>query len=101
MKKKKTVLFANEEIVIAHIVSVKAYERDYKNYVEVKTATREYIEEFSDENCSGTLRRSISTDFLFGGSSSERESNLKKFELAQQALLEKTKKRYDEMLNLL
>lgn len=99
--KKKTVLFANEQIVIAHIVSLTAYERDHVCHVVVKTATREFIEKFSDENCSRDLRRRISTNFLFGGSDSNLKNELEEFELAKKKLIEKTKKRYDEIMNLL
>lgn len=46
--KNKTLIFAGEDIVISHIVSVQAYEKNYKCYVVVKTISREYVEEFTE-----------------------------------------------------
>ena len=109
---KKTLLFANEEIVIAHIVSVKAYERNFKCYVEVKTATREYIEEFEEKGYSNSAHSINLTKSIFGDTPEFQkhfgevapenvEEERLAIEKAKERLIEKTLKRHDEILNLL
>ena len=110
--KKKTVLFANKQIVIAHIVSVKTYERSFKCYVEVKTATREYIEEFEEKGYSNSDRSINLTKSLFGDTPEfqkhfgevtpeDIDAERLSIEKAKERLIEKTLKRYYEILNLL
>lgn len=110
--KKKTVLFANENIAIAHIVSVKAYERNFKCYVEVKTATREYIEEFEEKGYSSSNHSINLTKSVFGDKPEFQKyfgkvtpENVEKerlaIEKAKERLIEKTLKRHDKILKLL
>ncbi|NCD00809.1 hypothetical protein EOL94_01855 [bacterium] len=112
MAKKKTVEFAGENIVISHIVSVKSYESAYKCYVEVKTATREYIEEFDDVGYSLTNAQVNASLSLFHGTPNfkehfgdltieEIETREKEFEEAKKRLHKKTIERQNEILNLL
>jgi hypothetical protein len=112
MKKKKTVVFADEDVVISHIVSVRAYEKAYKCYVEVKTATREYVEEFEEEGYSlskvqinATIGLSQGTELgeKHFGKVTKEELNKRDRELedSKVRLHKKVIKRRDEILRLL
>jgi tRNA G46 methylase TrmB len=112
MKKKKTVEFSDEDVVISKIVSVKAYEKAYKGYVEVKTDSREYVEEFEEDGYSLTkaqvnatmgLARGTALGEKYFGKLSEKdvEKADQEFEKARERLHERVMKRRDEILNLL
>jgi hypothetical protein len=110
--RKKTVFFAGAEIVIAHIVGVKAYERNYKSYVQVTTTAGEYIEKFEEEGYSESAKNkhlmSSNADykkFLESMGQIVTPEMIQKdneaYADADRRLVEKTIKRRDEILKLL
>lgn len=57
--KKKTILFADEDIVVSHIDSVQAYILGGKGYIVVKTISREYVEEFMEPHFSSLINQEV------------------------------------------